>query len=132
MIENTLKKLIIEKYGSIRQFSQKIDVPYTTIDTILKRGIDNSNVLNIIKICKELKISTDELVDNHKIVFLYQQFDSEKKNDEITFTTTNNTPLMNKYKLLYNKLKDLPEYKQEMVINVTESIMNEIDKKTDK
>lgn len=68
MLEDKIKKLIIEKYGSVRQFSFKIDIPYTTVDTILKRGIDNSNVGNVIKICKALGISIDNLVDSKEII----------------------------------------------------------------
>jgi repressor LexA len=64
MLENKLKELIIEKFGSIRQFSLKIDIPYTTVDSILKRGIDNSNVGNVIKMCKALNLSIDNLLDN--------------------------------------------------------------------
>lgn len=68
MLENELKELIVEKYGSVRQFSIKIDLPYTTVDSILKRGLDNSNVGNVIKICKALDISIDNLLDNKEIV----------------------------------------------------------------
>ncbi len=83
MIEDELKKIIIDKYGSVRQFAQKIDIPYTTLDTILKRGIDNSNVVNIIKICKELKISSDKLVDKHQI---FSILDLEKTINELDST----------------------------------------------
>ncbi len=68
MLEEQLKKIIIDKYGSIRKFAIKIDVPYTTIDSILKRGIDNSNVGNVIKMCKELNLSVDKLVDDNEII----------------------------------------------------------------
>ena len=68
MIEGKIKEIIIEKYGSVKRFSNKINVPYTTIDTILKRGLLNSNTLNVIKICKELDIDIDELAEN-KLVF---------------------------------------------------------------
>lgn len=68
MLEEQLKKIIIDKYGSIRKFAMKIDVPYTTIDSILKRGIDNSNVGNVIKMCKELNLSVDKLVDENEII----------------------------------------------------------------
>lgn len=64
MLEDKLKNLIIEKYSSIRQFAFKIDIPYTTVDSILKRGIDNSNVGNVIKMCKALNLSIDNLLDN--------------------------------------------------------------------
>ena len=70
MLEEQIKKMIIRKYGSIRSFALKIDIPYTTIDTILRRGIDNSNVRNVIKMCKELKIAADKLIDNNEIVDL--------------------------------------------------------------
>lgn len=68
MLEEKLKKLIIDKYGSVRRFSFKIDIPYTTVDSILKRGIDNSNVGNVIKICKALNISIDNLLEDKTIV----------------------------------------------------------------
>ena len=68
MIEEKIKSLIIERYGSVKRFADKIQVPYTTIDTILKRGMLNSNVLNVIKICNELGINVDDLA-NGKVVF---------------------------------------------------------------
>ena len=64
MIEEKIKNIIIDRYGSVRRFADKIHVPYTTIDTILKRGMLNSNVLNVIKICNELGIDVDELANN--------------------------------------------------------------------
>lgn len=67
MIEEKIKEMIITGYGSVKRFSYKINVPYTTIDTILKRGLLKSNVLNVIKICNELKIDVNELANN-KIV----------------------------------------------------------------
>ena len=67
MLEEKIKEMIIEKYGSVRQFSIKINIPYTTVDSILKRGIDNSNVENIIKICNSLNISIDNLLNKRKI-----------------------------------------------------------------
>lgn len=68
MLEEELKEIIINKYGSVRQFALTIDIPYTTVDSILKRGIDNSNVGNIIKICKALDISIDNLLDGRQII----------------------------------------------------------------
>lgn len=68
MLEEQLKNIIVEKFGSVRQFAFKIDIPYTTVDSILKRGIDNSNVGNVIKMCKALEISIDNLLDNHEII----------------------------------------------------------------
>ena len=62
-IEEKLKELILNRYNSIREFTIAIDMPYSTLDSIFKRGIGNSSVTNIIKVCKALNISADALAD---------------------------------------------------------------------
>ena len=59
--ELRLKELIIENYGSIKKFCEIIDMPWTTLDSILKRCVVKSNINNIMKITKELKIDTESL-----------------------------------------------------------------------
>lgn len=59
--EEKLKQYILERYKSIREFTIAIDMPYSTLDGVLKRGIDNSSVGVIFKICKALNISPDAL-----------------------------------------------------------------------
>ena len=66
-IEDKLKNLIKSRYGSVREFTIMADMPYSTVATIFSRGVENSSVNNIIKICKELNISADALADG-KIV----------------------------------------------------------------
>ena len=61
--EEKLKDLILRRYHSVREFSITTDIPYTTLDSILKRGVGNSSVTNVIKICKTLGISVDALAD---------------------------------------------------------------------
>lgn len=61
--ETQLKNLILSRYRSIREFTIAVDIPYTTIDSIFRRGIGNSSVSTIIKICKALGISADELAE---------------------------------------------------------------------
>lgn len=61
--EEKLKELILQRYNSIREFTIAIDMPYSTLDSIFKRGIGNSSVTNIIKVCKALGISADALAD---------------------------------------------------------------------
>ena len=70
--EDKLKELILNRYHSIREFTIENDIPYTTIHSIFKRGIGNSSVTNIIKICKALNISVDALADG-EIVPLKKQ-----------------------------------------------------------
>lgn len=64
-IEEKLKAYILERYVSIREFTQAVDMSYSTVDSILRRGIGNSSVSNVIKICKALGISVDELSDGN-------------------------------------------------------------------
>ena len=67
-IEEKLKEYILTKYKSVREFVNiATDMPYSTVDGILKRGIANSTIGNVLKICKALDISADEL-GNGKIV----------------------------------------------------------------
>lgn len=67
-IEEQLKQLILSKHKSIREFCMDIDIPYSTVDSILKRGIENAGVGKIIKICRHFDISADALA-NGKIKF---------------------------------------------------------------
>lgn len=71
-IEDQLKNLILSRYRSIREFTIAIDMPYTTMDSIFRRGVGNSSVTNVIKICKALGISADELAEG-KIVPVSQR-----------------------------------------------------------
>jgi len=62
-VEDRLKQLIIDKYGTMKDFTDKIDIPNSTFANILRRGVNNANVLTIIKICQALGISTDDLAE---------------------------------------------------------------------
>lgn len=42
--EQKLKELIISKYGSLNKFCEAINMPWTTLDSILKRGISKANI----------------------------------------------------------------------------------------
>lgn len=64
-VEDELRELIISRYRSLRQFALDIDMPYSTIDTMLKKGVGKAGVLNVIKICNELGIDTDALADGY-------------------------------------------------------------------
>lgn len=62
-LETNLKSLIIEKYGSLKKFTETINMPWTTLDSILKRGVANSNITNVLKITHELGLNAEKLVD---------------------------------------------------------------------
>ncbi|MCY1615486.1 XRE family transcriptional regulator [Staphylococcus pettenkoferi] len=61
--EKDLKRLMELKSGSIKAFSEEIGLAYTTVRSILERGIFNAKVENVIKICKGLNIKPEEIMD---------------------------------------------------------------------
>ena len=63
--EEKLKGYILAKYKSIREFVLAADIPYSTFDTILKRGVMNASIGNVLKICSVLSISADELANGN-------------------------------------------------------------------
>ena len=63
MTEQELRELIELRYGSVRQMALKVDMPASTINSILNRGILKSNVDNIFKICSALGIRPETLAD---------------------------------------------------------------------
>ena len=78
-VEQKLRELILTRYHSVREFSISIDMPNSTLESIFKRGIGNSSVTNVIKICKALKISTDALADGEIITI--KPYDSKNISD---------------------------------------------------
>lgn len=77
--EMKIREMIISRYGSLKKFCEVIQMPWTTLDSILKRGFANSNITNVMKITKELGIDTESLA-------LGEVIDSKTKN--IPYTAT--------------------------------------------
>ena len=71
-MERNLKEIIINRYGSLKKFCEKIDMPWTTLDSILKRGMANSNITNVLKITRELGLDAEKIVDG-EIIFSGEQ-----------------------------------------------------------
>ncbi len=51
-----IRKRIKEKFGTIENFSKHVNIPRTTINFILKNGVNSSNFGMVSKILKELDI----------------------------------------------------------------------------
>lgn len=60
-IETQLKNLILSRYKSLLNFTKVANMPYSTVDSIFKRGIANANISNVLKVCAVLQISADKL-----------------------------------------------------------------------
>ena len=56
-----LEALIEETGMSKKAFAEKIGLPPTTLRSMLERGIGNASVNNVIKICKGLGITIEDL-----------------------------------------------------------------------
>lgn len=97
--EQQLKELVIAKFGSIRNFALQIKMPYSTVDSIFKRGILNASVTNIIRICDVLEISVDSL--SRGIV------EPKVMPDAATHLTTGEQELLRIYRSLNSTGKDL-------------------------
>jgi len=60
--EQIMQQLIKEQGYSLRAFAEKCDIPYTSLYTILNRtGIGKASVDVVIRMCRELGITVDEL-----------------------------------------------------------------------
>lgn len=60
-VETQLKNLILEHYKSMLEFSKEIDMPYSTLQSVLKRGIGKAGIETVTKISQALGISADGL-----------------------------------------------------------------------
>lgn len=66
-IESKIKALILSRYRSVREFVGYTDLSYSTVDSILRRGITNSSLSSIMKLCEALYISADELAKGNLV-----------------------------------------------------------------
>lgn len=61
-----IERLIEEAGYNKKTFAEKIGMPPTTLRSMLTRGIGNASVDNVIKVCKGLGITTDQLEEMAK------------------------------------------------------------------
>lgn len=54
--EQKLRNLILDKYTSLRQFSKEAGIPYSTLMTLLSRGIGGASFDVVIAICRKLGV----------------------------------------------------------------------------
>ncbi len=90
-IEFKLRELILSRYKSINEFAKTTNMPYSTIDSIFKRGIENASVSNLSKICKTLDISLDMLTEGYIVTEFSQKEVETKKETAIDIFKVNDT-----------------------------------------
>lgn len=62
-LENKLQELIELKSSSVRAFSIEADLPYTTLRSIIQRGVLKANIENIFKIASHLGMTAEQIAD---------------------------------------------------------------------
>lgn len=59
--EEYIKRLIASSGHTAKSFAQSINLPYSTLLSMLNRGLDGASVHNVIRICKALSITVEDL-----------------------------------------------------------------------
>lgn len=59
--EMRLRLLILERYPSLRQFALAADVPYSTLLTMLSRGVGGASFDLVVQICNQLNLDPRQL-----------------------------------------------------------------------
>ena len=90
--EEVLKKIIEEKYQNVKAFSEKINIPYTTVRSILERGLLNAKVENVIRIADELNMRAEDMLLlsekenlNKDLYFYFEKLTKDSKLKVINF-----------------------------------------------
>lgn len=93
--EEVLKKIIEEKYQNVKAFSEKINIPYTTVRSILERGLLNAKVENVIRIADELNMRAEDMLLlsekenlNKDLYFYFEKLTKDSKLKVIDFAKT--------------------------------------------
>lgn len=60
-IEEQLKQEILKRYKSVRAFTTTINIPYSTLDSVFKRGITNAGVSTMIKVFDALDLDIESV-----------------------------------------------------------------------
>ncbi|GED33989.1 helix-turn-helix transcriptional regulator [Brevibacillus centrosporus] len=77
---------LIDKKGSRRAFAEEIGIPPTTLQSMLTRGVGRASVDNVIKVCKALGITVEELEEmaagEKEVLTLAAHHDGEQWTEE--------------------------------------------------
>ena len=56
-----LRNLVLDNYPSLRQFALEADIPYSSLMTILYRGVGGASFDLVMQICRKLNIDPASL-----------------------------------------------------------------------
>lgn len=67
-VEKDLANYIIARFGTVKDFAVRANLPYTTVYSMLSRGLGKSQFKNVSQLCTALGINKDALMDDGKII----------------------------------------------------------------
>ena len=114
--------------GNLHILSEKCDIPYTTLKGFYDRGTEKIQRLTLKKLADYFKCTTDYLIydEINEPSGTYPELIAKDENAQPI-----ENPTLERFQILYDKMKYYPEESQKMLYNVTESIMKEIDEQLD-
>jgi len=59
--EQFLRNRILDSFTSLRQFAMEADIPYSSLMTVLSRGIGGASFDMVMQICRKLQIDPADL-----------------------------------------------------------------------
>ena len=59
--EQELRWRILDEYGSLRQFAAAAEIPYSTLLTLLSRGVGGASFDTVLRICRVLSMDPFEI-----------------------------------------------------------------------
>ena len=105
-LPDRLRRRMKKKSGSVHKFAQELDLPYSTLQSVLQRGPHKSSFETVARICEALEIDMYTLYCGH-ILPAYHLWPREL--DEVN--SLDNTPLKPSEQLL---VKKITEYLRDM------------------
>ena len=60
-LEEQLREIILSRYKSVRAFTTAFDIPYSTLDSVFKRGLKNSGIDTTLKIFNALRLDIESI-----------------------------------------------------------------------
>ncbi len=99
-IEEKLKEYIKKRYGDVKSFAHQANIPNSTLSSMFRRGILNSNIKNVVLISEALNITVDGLAAGKIIPYI-------KETNDTIFSNTETYTLVELYNNLNNEGKKI-------------------------
>lgn len=117
--EEYLKQLIKTKGMNIKEFSQLVEIPYSTVLTMLNNNIGGASVDNVIKICKALDVNVESL-QNQDITPKSVEFYTDNEKNHIKKYRTLNERGQQTVDTVLNNLYEIAVAQKETTANSLE------------